>query len=141
MANTGTMTIAVTNSGPTADQSAVIRDNLTTGFSAALIFPATFAVTYGGGASGPATITPATLTAGFPANMPVGGTVSIIMPFTTAVAVTNAVNTATVTSSLPGGDANLGNNSSTITATITPQPVVQTDLAIVKTINSPTYDL
>lgn len=139
MANTGTMTIAVTNSGPTADPSVVIRDNLTTGFGAALTFPANFAVTYGGGATGPATVTPATLTAGFLANMPVGSTVSIIMPFTTAAAVSNAVNTATVTSSL--GETNLLNNSSTITATIVAQPVVQTDLAIVKTINSPTYDL
>ena len=118
MANTGIITLSAVNNGPTPDPAAVIRDNTATGFGAAVTFAQPFNVTYGGGASGPATVTAAVLAAGLSVNLPVGGTAVVGMPFTTAQAAVNATNTATITTSLPGGDSNLANNTSTVTGSI-----------------------
>lgn len=137
MANTGTITLSAINNGPSADPAAVISDDTTAGFNAHITYTEPFAVTYGGGATGPATVTAAVLTAGFAVNMPVGGTAVISMPFTTASVTGPNGNTAFIGTSLDGGnDLNPSNNSSSITASIRAKTA---DLRINKVSSASTY--
>jgi len=86
-------------------------------------------ITYGGGASGPASTTQAALAAGFVVPvMPVGGTATFSAPVDVTGTVTQS-NTATVATPAGTTDPTPANNTSTATTA----PVLVADLEIVKT--------
>lgn len=115
----GTITIVATNAGPQSDPSVSIFDNIGVGLGPFLTFAPPFNISYTGGATGPATVAGSPVS--FTANMPIGSTVTVVMPFVAAADSSGArPNTAQVTTSIL--DGNPGNNTSTITATVSTAP-------------------